>query len=331
MNQFKHSLHLLLVTLFTFALFLIGMRYVGDEKAPRSMAVHKADTVNVDIASNLFTPKVITVTVGDTVTWMRLNGAHNVHADNNSFRLGEPPSNNPGSTWITVSHTFTGAGIFLYYCDAHGASGGVGMSGRVIVQSGSGDTPINGLTATNDSPTVLGSATHFTATVTAGNNISYTWNFGDGASDTGATASHTYSTTGLFTATVTAVNSAGSQNATTLVNVSHAIVRLRNAVFEPKNITINVGQRVTWLRVDGTHNVRAADGSFRLGDANGNVSGAWKTASYTFTKAGAVAYYCELHGSASGTGMAGTVMVQGATISQTLYLPLVERQVAGSE
>jgi hypothetical protein len=82
------------------------------------------------------------------------------------------------------------------------------------------DTPIAGLSATSDSPTLLGQSTLFTATVNAGSNITYTWDFGDGAgTGSGATASYTFTATGTYTATVTASNGAGSQPAQTVVTV----------------------------------------------------------------------------------------------------------------
>ena len=71
------------------------------------------------------------------------------------------------------------------------------------------DVPIEGLTAENDSPTLLGGTTSFTATLTAGSNVVYTWDFGDGITMTGQVVGHVYEATGTYTATVTATNSLG--------------------------------------------------------------------------------------------------------------------------
>jgi len=71
------------------------------------------------------------------------------------------------------------------------------------------DVPIEGLTAENDGPTLLGGTTSFTATITAGSNVVYTWNFGDGITMTGQVVGHVYAATGTYTATVTATNSQG--------------------------------------------------------------------------------------------------------------------------
>ena len=75
------------------------------------------------------------------------------------------------------------------------------------------------LTATNDGPTNLGSATTFSATVQTGSNVTYTWSFGDGATDSGPLVTHTYLAPGTFTATVTATNEYNSETAQTSVAV----------------------------------------------------------------------------------------------------------------
>ncbi|MEZ4864700.1 MAG: choice-of-anchor Q domain-containing protein [Caldilineaceae bacterium] len=80
-------------------------------------------------------------------------------------------------------------------------------------------TPITGLSAANDSPTPLGALTHLSATITAGSDVTYLWDFGDGASGNRANLSHIYPAVGAYTATVTATNSLSSTTATTVVSV----------------------------------------------------------------------------------------------------------------
>jgi plastocyanin len=81
---------------------------------------------------NRFEPNNLTITVGETVTWEWPAGAtgHNVLPDDNVHpsRSG-PPENGPK----TFSFRFDDVGAFRYYCQTHGALGGVGMSGRVVV------------------------------------------------------------------------------------------------------------------------------------------------------------------------------------------------------
>ncbi|HSD83484.1 MAG TPA: PKD domain-containing protein, partial [Anaerolineae bacterium] len=82
--------------------------------------------------------------------------------------------------------------------------------------------PPAGLSADNDSPTTLGSATILTAVITDGLQVTYAWSFGDGtppAVGAGATVTHTYAAAGTYTASVTATNDSGSLTALTLVYV----------------------------------------------------------------------------------------------------------------
>ncbi|MCA9982008.1 MAG: PKD domain-containing protein, partial [Anaerolineales bacterium] len=70
-------------------------------------------------------------------------------------------------------------------------------------------TEPSGLSVLNNSPTLLGTATSFTATVQSGNSLVYAWAFGDGQVGSGAQVSHTYALPGLYTAVVTVSNSLG--------------------------------------------------------------------------------------------------------------------------
>jgi hypothetical protein len=92
------------------------------------------------------------------------------------------------------------------------------------------DEAIDGLVATNDSPTPLGQPTMLAATVSAGTNIVYTWDFGNGAIGWEAVVSHTYLDIGVYTATVTAANSVSSQTATTVVTIADAPIAGLTAV-----------------------------------------------------------------------------------------------------
>jgi uncharacterized repeat protein (TIGR01451 family) len=101
------------------------------------------------------------------------------------------------------------------------------------------DVPIAGLAAQNSSPTRLDDTTFFTATITAGTNITYVWNFGDGSPTTnGATASHTYAVSGTYTAIVTATNSANNQSANTAVTITNQrpVAVASNIAFQPGSL-----------------------------------------------------------------------------------------------
>lgn len=90
-------------------------------------------------------------------------------------------------------------------------------------------------------------------------------------------------------------------------------VAVRDFVYVPSTVTIQVGDSVTWTNQGGTHNVLADDRSFRCANGcdgaggNGNASSAAWTATRTFNQAGTFDYHCEFHGSL----MSGTVIVEG--------------------
>jgi plastocyanin len=108
------------------------------------------------------------------------------------------------------------------------------------------------------------------------------------------------------------------------------VVTASNFTFTPATLTINVGDTVTFTNGGGVHNVRASDGSFRCargcdGDGsggNGDTNGSSWSFTKTFNTPGTIGYFCEAHGSANGSGMAGVITVNAAapTINLGGYL-----------
>lgn len=79
--------------------------------------------------------------------------------------------------------------------------------------------------------------------------------------------------------------------------------------FRPAQVAIPVGETVAWRNTGAfPHNVKFDDGSFEEPSSPSSTS--W-TVRRTFNTAGTFAYYCEQHGGPGGSGMAGTVTVQG--------------------
>lgn len=78
----------------------------------------------VTVVDRSFSPSSITVSVGDTVTWLFDDGgmAHDVVADDRSFR-------SPLMVANTFTHTFTEPGTYGYHCTPH-----PDMTGTVVVQ-----------------------------------------------------------------------------------------------------------------------------------------------------------------------------------------------------
>jgi hypothetical protein len=96
------------------------------------------------------------------------------------------------------------------------------------------DTSITGLTASNDGPTNVSNQTILSASLAAGTNVVFSWNFGDGTTGSGQTATHVYSSTGTYIATVTATNSVSTSNAQTTVTVFKPVVK--QLLFIPLNM-----------------------------------------------------------------------------------------------
>jgi|CXWL01.1.fsa_nt_gi plastocyanin len=87
-----------------------------------------AAEVVVNVSSNVFSPRNVTIAPGDTVTWRNQGGLHDTVSDTGVWDSGGASS----AMW-TFSHTFGAAGTFPYFCSVHGGPGGVGMAGSVQV------------------------------------------------------------------------------------------------------------------------------------------------------------------------------------------------------
>lgn len=81
-------------------------------------------------------------------------------------------------------------------------------------------------------------------------------------------------------------------------------VTISNLKFTPKEVTIKAGATVNWEDKEGTHTVKADDGSWESPTLSKG-----KTYSRTFDKPGKYGYYCTFHGSPH-QDMAGTVIVK---------------------
>lgn len=99
-----------------------------------------AATVDVQVGPGFsFSPASVTIQVGDSVRWTNVGGFHNVRADDDSFRCANGCDQNGGNgnpdtnAWV-VSRTFNSAGTVGFYCEVHGAPGGFGMAGTIVVQ-----------------------------------------------------------------------------------------------------------------------------------------------------------------------------------------------------
>lgn len=89
--------------------------------------------VSVSIGDRIFTPAIVTVAPGGTVTWTNNDDRpHTVTADDRSFDSGIM---NTGDTWSLM---FPNGGTFSYFCELH-----PDMRGSVMVDAGGGTVPTN--------------------------------------------------------------------------------------------------------------------------------------------------------------------------------------------
>jgi uncharacterized protein (TIGR02145 family) len=120
-----------------------------------------------------------------------------------SWNFGDGSS----STQENPSHTYTSSGTFTVTLNVSNA-GGSDSETKTAYITVNPLTPVTDFSAT---PRVLtvGSSVQFTD---ESSNVptSWSWNFGDGSSSTQKNPSHTYGTSGTFTVTLNATNSAGS-------------------------------------------------------------------------------------------------------------------------
>jgi plastocyanin/uncharacterized membrane protein YozB (DUF420 family) len=97
--------------------------------SPTAVARAAAQTVNVAIRDNSFSPATVKVPVGSTVVWSQTGQRpHTVTADDESFATDVLKNG------ATFQQTFSTPGAYLYYCELHGGEGGVGMAARIEVE-----------------------------------------------------------------------------------------------------------------------------------------------------------------------------------------------------
>lgn len=117
------------------------------------------------------------------------------------------------------SHTYAAAGAFAVTLTASNAAGSSSVSHNVTV-SVTITAPVASFTYSPVAP-VNGQAVTFTDDST-NNPTAWSWNFGDGGTSAAQNPSHTYSSAGTFTVTLTASNATGSNSTTQSLAVSQA-------------------------------------------------------------------------------------------------------------
>ena len=102
--------------------------------------------------------------------------------------------------------------------------------------------------------------------------------------------------------TVVAIAAIASIGGGAVLAADHAVA-IAGFAFSPQDVTVTVGDTVTWTNSDATaHTATADDGSFDTGTIGANGTG-----TATFSTAGSFPYHCKIHSS-----MTGTITVEAA-------------------
>ena len=82
----------------------------------------------VIVSSNSFSPDHLEIDIGETVTWTRTGGFHNVDGSTDTYPDNPDSffSGSASSSWSSFSHIFTVAGEYNYECNPHASMGMVG-------------------------------------------------------------------------------------------------------------------------------------------------------------------------------------------------------------
>jgi plastocyanin len=133
------------VTAFAF-MCVLGFASVLLDRTRTALSVTTADAV-VNFPGFVYNPGVVTITVGERVTWNGDFGFHPLRQVTDA--TGDTPVSGgfASSSGSTFQHQFTSAGTFYYQCVAHGTFGG-SMRGEVRVIGGSAATATPGTTTT---------------------------------------------------------------------------------------------------------------------------------------------------------------------------------------
>jgi len=112
-------------------------------------------------------------------------------------------------------HTFTEPGLYEVVLQAQDDKGGIGVARQLITVRPGGVQPPISAVKVSAHVVKTGEAVQFDGTGSSssdGTAVSYTWDFGDGQTGTGATVSHTYVDAKRYTPTLTVANKGGLQS-----------------------------------------------------------------------------------------------------------------------
>ncbi len=203
--------------------------------------------------------------------------------------------------------------------------------GLVIVRESDNTTinqAVSGLSLGSDSPTGLGATTAFTATIAAGTNVSYSWDFGDGtAVVTGtSTITHTYTSAATYTAQVTATNTVNSASTTTSVTVAGPDVAIAGLSLASDSPT-TLGATTAFTATTGAgSNITYA---WNFGDGSPVVNSA-STITHTYASAATYTAQVTATNTVNSASSTTSVTVASAAVPFMRWLPFITAWVDGA-
>jgi plastocyanin len=132
----------------TVAVVAVGLAGFAAPAIAANQTVHAVGARSDEYGTfpDLFQPTPVRVLPGESVTWVNDQGTHNVKFEDGQFEAPADPA--PPESWPATPprRSFPQAGTYRFYCEMHGAPGGFGMSGVVLV--GQTASPPNGTPGT---------------------------------------------------------------------------------------------------------------------------------------------------------------------------------------
>ncbi len=167
-----------------------------------------------------FTESATTVLTGVTINF---NGTTSSDPDGTVAGLSWDFGDGSTASGGIVSHSYATAGTYTAKLTVTDNSGSIASNTVVLTIQ---DRPPSATFIPSPSNSTTGLAVSFSAAGTTdpdGTISSYSWNFGDGSTGTGFSTTHTFSTPGIYTVTLTVTDNSGNPgSATSTVKISPA-------------------------------------------------------------------------------------------------------------
>jgi serine protease len=186
-----------------------------------------------------------TIIVNNSVLFNGLQSSDDKEIVSYDWNFGD----NTNGTGATTSHVYTTVGTFTATLTVTDAEGLTGTDAMIITVNPIPNTaPI--ANAGVDKTALVKASVSFSGSASTDDKgiVSYGWNFGDGSTATGMTASHTFNTSGTFTVTLTVTDAeglTGTDTATVTVRAANVVVSTMSTVDTRinRNYTISVSAK----------------------------------------------------------------------------------------